>query len=160
MKKRGQLLSTPFIYVFALIIGSLILIWGMNYVYKLKDTAEIVEVNTFLSDLRKDVDSFFYLDEGSSKVISIRMPSKIDYICFKDKEIPLNNDDILDGNPGFRFILENTNKSVFFLPTDAYRTTTYDIDNIKPKTQNPSCFRNGEKIKITTETDHVEISPL
>ena len=158
MKKRGQLLSTPFIYVFALIIGSLILVWGFNYVYKLKDVGETVELTTFISDLRKNVDSFFYLDEGSSKEINMRLPSKIDYICFK-KEGTLNNNAVLDGNPVFRFILENTNKNIFLLPTNAYITTVYNIENIKPKTQNPLCFKNGKKAKITTQIDHVEISP-
>jgi len=157
MQKRGQLLSEPFVFVFALIVGAMILIWGTNYVLKLNEVGESVELTSFVSKLRKDVESFYYLDEGSSKIINIRLPSKIDFICIKGDN-SFNNQAIMNGYPGFDFILENNDNNIFFLPTDAYQRTIYSINNLKPSLQNPSCFRNGEKAKIITKAEYIEIT--
>ena len=157
MKKRGQLLSEPLVLVFALIVGAMILMWGMYYVLKLKDVGESVEISTFISNLRKDVDSFYYLDEGSSKIINIRLLSKIDYVCFKGSG-SFNNQQILAKYPEFDFIFENNDKNIFFLPLDAYRVTIYNIENLRSTGLNPLCFKNGEKAKLTTKATYVEIS--
>ena len=157
MKRRGQLLSEPFVFVFALIVGAMILIWGMYYVLRLNEVGESVELTSFVNTLRKDVESYYYLDEGSSKLITIKLPGKIDFLCVKG-EGQLNNNEILNKYPGFDFILENNDKNVFFAPINAYRVTIYNIENLKPAGKNPLCFKNNEKAKLTTKSNYVEIS--
>lgn len=156
MKRKGQLLSTPFIFVFALVVGGLILIFGSNYIFRLNELGESVELTSFVSTLRKDVESYYYLDEGSSKLITVKLPSKIDFICIKG-EGSLNNNEILNKYPGFDFILENNDKNVFFAPINAYRVTIYNIEHLKPAGKNPLCFKNNEKAKLETKSNYVEI---
>jgi hypothetical protein len=158
MKKRGQILGQPIIFILALIIGALVLTYGLYYTFKLKDVGESIELSQFVLNLREDVQSYYYLDSGSSKVTTIRLPSKLRYVCFKGKG-SLNNNEILERHEGFDFILQSYDqRNIFFLPFDAYTNTVFNIDNLEIKGKNPLCFKNGEKAKITTQSTFVEIS--
>jgi hypothetical protein len=53
--KKGQLLSQPFFYIFAIVVIGLILIFGFRYVNKLLETGCEVEILKFSSDVQKQV---------------------------------------------------------------------------------------------------------
>jgi hypothetical protein len=52
MKKRGQLLSQPFFYIFAVIVIGLTVLFGYPLIVKLLATECIVENNEFLNETK------------------------------------------------------------------------------------------------------------
>ena len=78
-------MSQPLFWVFALFVGGLILIWGGWQIYKLTTFANEIQVNDFIVTLTADVESYYFLDEGSSKVMQVNLPQGLNYICFKDE---------------------------------------------------------------------------
>lgn len=95
--KKGQLLSQPFFYIFALIVIALLLIFGFTYIRKLMNTGCGVESISFISDIQTKVNEIYSLSYGSSyecaltrvagktnNKCEIVMPDNVDGICFVD----------------------------------------------------------------------------
>ncbi len=158
MKKKGQLLGQPLIYVFALIAGAMILVWGIRTVMKLGDTAAAVEIGKFTSKLQSQVDQYLNFDEGSAKEVKVSLPSKITHICFLDSAA--GKKCMLDGKPcsiedldeAFAAMAGTRTKSnFFFLPMNAYKLPPKEIKNLRVDAAagNPACFRNNANKKFT-----------
>lgn len=158
MKKKGQLLGQPLVYLFALVAGAMILIWGIRTVIQLGDTAATVEIGKFASKLQSDVSQYLNFDEGSATEIKVALPSKITHICFLDATSEKKC--ILDGKPcdidklddAFAAMASTrTKNNFFFLPMGAYKLPPKEIKNLRVDTAtgNPICFRNNANKKFT-----------
>lgn len=105
--KRGQLLSQPFFYIFAIIVIGLILIFGFTYVGKVLKTGCEVETLDFVSDVQAKTNELVSLSYGSSYECSVVkavgqsdsrcefiLPNNIRGICFVDTTKTYNPNDI------------------------------------------------------------------
>jgi len=170
MKKKGQLLGQPFIYIFALIVGALILVWGGKTVLDLMQTGSQVNVGSFIKSLEEDVAAYKNFGEGSRTTKKIDFPGDVTYICFLDLEKSPNDCKRKEqGNKivkcraeeldeEFAFQIEEPNKNIYVLPTDAVKIGAFKIDDLKPADGNPFCIRNGLEMEIKSKVSHVEIS--
>lgn len=160
MKKRGQLLGQPFVMVFALIVGALILTWGIYEVYKLLAVAKDVEVNDYISTLGKDVDRYYYLEPGSSNRFRVSLPSDFSHICFVSREPSAT----LDSNPvpkpnnyNHNFVLARKGDNVFVY--SAKDVSAFYVPYVRPpSSSNPSCFANNAFLTLTSKGTYVEVS--
>ena len=85
------MLSQPFVYIFALIVGALILVWGGKTVLDLLQTGSQVNVGTFIKSLEEDVAAYKNFGEGSRTTKKVDFPQEITYICFLDLEKTAND---------------------------------------------------------------------
>src|SRR3989344_303279 len=96
--KKGQLLSQPFMYIFAIIVIGLIFVFGFNLITKLKSTTCGVENVKFESDLKTEIERVHSAGFGGSSDLcalvtragasdapcEIIIPSGIDGLCMID----------------------------------------------------------------------------
>lgn len=142
MEKRGQLLSQPFIYIFAIILVALILLFGVRLITNLTKQSEEVELVVFVSDLKTQVNNFYHFDPGSSKELNILLPKKIKQLCFYSNKYPvtveLSHPDLKD----LDLILQYPQSdNLYVIPLTAYSETTFTIPNLQPPaSENPLCF--------------------
>lgn len=153
--KRGQLLGQPLVFVFALIVGALILFWGVQQVFKLVNTASTVEAVDWVNDFRKSIETYYLLDEGSSKTINVRLPNNVKYVCFKGQ----GSNEILDKYPNAKVIMENSDSNLYLLPIDSFEKTNFRIDKLRVS-GNTICVKNNGKFRITSMEDYVKASNL
>ena len=116
MKKRGQLLEQPFIYIFIVIVIGFVVIFG---VLKIKDLNEVKEEATYLkfqTDLKDAVGRTYNKNEGTLLTFSkqssnkpLLLPKDIKQVCFHDfitkTEVQLPNSNYQD------FSIENLTPS-------------------------------------------------
>ena len=127
--KKGQLLSQPFFYIFAIVVMGLILIFGFTYVNKLLKTGCEVEILSFVSDVQAKVNEIYSLSYGSSFECSVVgtsgqsdsrcelvLPSNVAGICFVDTTKIYNQNDIIlkDIKNLVVKLGANSNKNLFF----------------------------------------------
>src|SRR3989344_4949640 len=95
--RKGQLLSQPFFYIFAIVVIGLILIFGFFYVNKILKTGCEVEGLDFINDAQAKVNEINALSFGSSFECSLVrsggssnrrcelvIPENINGVCFID----------------------------------------------------------------------------
>ena len=105
--KRGQLLSQPFFYIFAIVVIGLILLFGFRYAGKLFSASCEAEVLDFNSDVQKQVNQLSALSFGSSYECALVrasgqsdnrcefvVPSGISGVCFVDTTKAYDPNDI------------------------------------------------------------------
>ncbi len=172
MEKKGQLLSQPFIYIFALILGALILVWGVKTIMDLQETSELVELGTFVKSFEKEVNKYFYYNEGTKRMYDIRLPNKIDYMCVidtenfdKDKECIIKTSkeeyserpcSMLEESLALRLSVNaNNGKNIQFVPTDAAKLSKFNIEHLKPENDQALCVVNMGQMKLTSKVSHV-----
>lgn len=161
--KKGQLMSQPFVYIFALIVGALVLAYGVYVLYDLVSQTNEVQVLEAIEDLDDIVQTYNILDEGSTKKWRLSFPGEVDSICFYDNSKTIAckldgmNCDPDDLSDGFSLYLSDNN--VYLLPlTLSYNRLSYDIDNLKPENGNPLCVSNGKEIWLESKQDYVGVS--
>ena len=170
MRKKGQMLSQPFVYIFALVVGALILVWGGKTVLDLMNTGSQVNIGTYIKSIESDVVAYKNFGEGSKTNKKVEFPQDITYICFLDLE--RNPTDCRRKEAGnkvvkctpaeldedFAFQIEEPNKNIYVLPLSAVKINSFLVEDLKPKAGNPFCVRNGQEITIESKVDHVEVS--
>lgn len=137
--KKGQLFQQPIFYIFILIVAVLILTFGVRTIFQLKDKAENIEFVTFTQDLKNKVDQYYNFDYGSSTQINLRIPNKIEYICFTNnnpEEIP----EILKKYGDLRKIFTLQKHNTFLFPQTVFPTTTLTIQHLTAETD-PLCLQ-------------------
>ena len=89
-------MSQPFVYIFAIIVIGLILVFGFKYIGKVLKTGCQVETISFTRDLQSEVNQIKALSYGSSAQCSfsrggntgtsceIILPDNVETICFVD----------------------------------------------------------------------------
>nr|MBI4156643.1 hypothetical protein [Candidatus Woesearchaeota archaeon] len=155
--KKGQILGMPFVYILALIVGALILIFGVKWIFQLQETASSVQLNKFVDDLRVETEKYYSLDPGSKKQIKLNLPNKVKQLCFKGTELDQNT--LLPQEKNL-IQLESRN-NVFFIPLDSYKNTKFYINEIiNPDISNKDkilCIKNPGQFYLETEKDFVNI---
>ena len=171
--KRGQLLSQPLFYVFAIIVIGMTLVFGFYMINKLLDTGCKVENVKFVADIRENVQEIYSVGfSGSSKkcLISSRasdskcnilMPSGIKGMCFVDatkgdysgvdiKEIREELESLEYKDRNLFFVSEKENCEL-----NSVKLNHVDINE-------PFCIRKGESKNILIENKgrNVEIKEI
>lgn len=173
--KKGQLLSQPFVWIFALILGGLILVWGIKTVMDLKEKADLVDLGSFKNEIQSEAKAFYNYGEGSIKTIPASFSGKVKFVCFTDpdnrdkiskitcrykttdgklKACPSikgmnNNDDAIE------LLLEDEEKkNMWFLPLGTSVVDSFKINYVKPLEKDESgdiymvCYQNGKDITM------------
>ncbi len=164
--KKAQIMGQPFVYIFALVVGALILFWGARTVIKLVERSEMVEVVDFIKTLESTVNEYYMLDEGSEKTIKLRLPKKISYFCVADENAQSCKTSSGSGCGGIKE-LEQISRvckgyNICLAPVNALKTTRFKISKSGRMRASESqdlivCFKNGESIKIVSKGDYVLI---
>lgn len=167
--KRGQLLSQPFFYIFAIIVIGLILIFGFKYIGKILKTGCEVEVLDFVSDVQANVNELVALSYGSSFECSIVrasgqsdsrcefvLPDNVRGICFVDTTKDYNPNDIsfMDTKKLVVGLGRSANKNLFFSTTKG-GSCQAEPANIKKMTSDGAVcldFRNRNATVIMENT--------
>lgn len=153
--KKAQIFGMPLIMIFALILGALILAWGIKAIFDLQKNAECISHLEDIQSLKTDIKAYYNFEPGSQKFITLKFNSKIKKICFIDPEKEftedINNEDL------FFFMESSTKDNMFTSPLNFCNNPNNYIPYLKPE-KNPLCFNNREQAIITTQTDFVEIS--
>ena len=141
-RKKGVLFSQPFIYILGLVVVGLLLLFGFRVINNLTVVSKDVEFVKFVNDFEDEIELYYDLDIGSSKILDIPIGPELMYICFVDRDSKPDYLDVLDKD------VENLmriaiGKNVFFIsyPTTKEREAVY-IKHIKPAGENPLCIRN------------------
>ena len=171
--KKGQMMSQPFVYMFALILGGLILVWGGKMIYDLVGTSNEAEIGTFYNDMKTEVNEYYNYEDGAARAVKIRLPKDIKYFCVFDPEKDLDcktrnkieddpksvNCNDLDTDFDRRLDTEKrkgaNGKNVFVLPTSFTKYYSYKIPYLKPVGGNPICIPNGQDLFITSRVSYV-----
>ena len=156
-------MAQPFVMLFAIIVGALVLVWGVYEIKQLIDLSGDIQLSDTMNDFQRVVDQYYYFNEGSARKYKINLPSNFDKICFYSHN-PADGgwnhppDTNLDKHKPF--IINRENDNVFIIPIS--EGSAFNIINLKPIEggNNPLCFRSGEKINITTETNYVGVSKI
>lgn len=177
--KKGQIMGMPFIYIFALIVGGIVLAWGLRTVIKLAIVGEEVQIADFLKSLESNIKSYYMLEAGSENPVPIRLPKKVQYLCVID----------VDGGPdGCKVKKDSTNyvdcpasikdlvTSDFFdlsignfyvLPAEEFKNVGFPVwkknkEKIDLKCGNsdcsPLCYKPNQKIIVKSMGDKVQLS--
>ena len=153
--KRGQLIAEPFIWISALVIGALVLFFGIRSVFNLIDTAALTQIADFKKSFETSVNEVYYSDAGSSKLVSISLPGKIKRVCFYSNQGSINKNEISPEDIS-AIKIAGSDKNMFLLPLDAYKITLmHNIENLKAN--NLICFDKTKKIKLVSMGDYVGV---
>ena len=154
--EKGELMSQPILFIFAAIVGALILFFGIRLVFNVKGTGELVEVSSFITNLNNDVEQYYNFDPGSSKVVKLDLPVSVKNVCFKNRV----QDTLPSGvDSGINTLMQlNKNDNVFVYPAEG--KASFKIKNMLayPNNNIALCFKNKDEIKITSLGDHVAVS--
>ncbi len=127
--KKGQLLSQPFFYIFAIVVIGLLLIFGFKYAGKILNTSCQVETLDFVSDVQAKVNELYSLSYGSSFECSIVrasgqtenkcelvLPDNVKGICFVDTKKSYDKNKIIfaDLKELIPLLGSNANRNLFF----------------------------------------------
>ncbi|MFH1637058.1 MAG: hypothetical protein ABIB71_01385 [Candidatus Woesearchaeota archaeon] len=163
--KKGQLMSQPFVYIFALIVGALILVYGISMVWDVINTAGTVEIGSFYARLDKKAAQYYSLTSGSSTPFQVSLPDAVTHVCIKNaEEEPSSCVEKGSGKKScsyfdedLEFLLDE-DANVFIVPLASVDINTYTIDNLRTKSGEMLCVPNGMSIKLTSQGAYVEAS--
>ena len=153
--RKGQT-NQVFIWIFVLVLASLILLFGFKMVRDTSEFSDDVLVNNFFSNLNSKINKYYYLSLGSVGDEKFELPKDVECVCFVNGDV----DNV--GNCGkektkelinnVRAVQKDKEKDNVFLILDKSFTKTRDhIDNLGVGT-NPSCIevKNG-LLEVTLE---------
>ncbi len=81
--KKAQLLSTPFVYIFIVIVLVFVIYFGVRTIKNVVDLGESVEYKTFVIKLEERFDTVMTLDKGSSVSLEeLSFPKDLKEVCF------------------------------------------------------------------------------
>ena len=160
MKKRGQIVGMPLVYISIAVMMALVLYFGFTSMAKIFDAKESTEISKFVLDLEDDVEIIYNHDIGSTKKFSSSaLPKQVTYVCFFDpsRSIDLDSDSLtaMDGQL-FYYLDTSLKDNLFLVPVDVMGAPypDYYIKNLKLKDGglNPLCIPNGGNAEFVLET--------
>lgn len=150
--KKGELFSQPLMYIFTLIASAFVIYFGFTSVSSVQREAKLVELSRFTNDLNEAVDTYYNLDIGSSKKLSLNVPSNVEEVCFVKIGMPVNR----NVDQYFMELLsDNSQYNLFTLPLDALPAPAPDfkINNLEiDGNENPLCIATKGKLNAIIET--------
>lgn len=152
MTKKAQI-PIIFIFIFAIVVAGLLLVWGVSAIFKITDISEKAEYKITINDLKQEVQKMYSYEPGSTKILQLKTPERIKQLCFANKELitTTTNEELI-------FLIQNSNFNTFILPLDAFEQTGFNIPNLRSR-KNPDCIttNNQLKAKLTTMNEYVQI---
>ena len=158
--KKGQISGLPLVLIFGLIVGALILFWGVKIIIDINAQADYVQLADKITDLETTIDIFDNYDDGATKQFTIDIPSKLDYLCVT--KIDATNC-LLDNEPcpteleEYLDMVVVESKNVYIYPPK-FDITYFNVENLEPKNGNPECFSYQETTILQKTGDLVTIS--
>jgi len=160
MKKRGQLMSQPFVMIFALVVGGIILVFGAKLIFDLTKQTNQVQLSKFVNDFKEKIEEYYYLDEGSKETLTVTLPKKVKAICIKNNTVSQSLQGIplvLQQDAISRQFIETSSKNMFFIPITKSEYSAFTIPNVVLQDgKEVECFYS--KITIASKSNFVEIS--
>jgi len=163
-------MSQPLFWVFALIVGALILIWGMSSVIDLVDRGNYIQVLDAQEEIQKNIETYNHFDPGSAKTFRVSFPGEIEWVCFANQIDRTGTDCILSSGESCSTQIPNdmlddlkfnvdrsTSENLFLLPIDAFDLTSFDVGDLK-SVDDIICFENGNDYRIESQGTYVQIS--
>lgn len=149
--KKANLAEQPFTYIMGIVVTILILIFGFRAITQLKGEASLVEIGTFVNDFNRIIETYYNLNVGSSKELSLAVPNSIKMICFTNPNQPLT----ADVAPEIAFLLQGSENVYFFNGKIGPRTIQHLEVN---QEENPLCFQTAGRLTANIETNAKERS--
>jgi len=81
---KSQVQTQVVIYAIALIVVTVIMIYGYNSIQKMREQAEQVEFIQFKNDLKNAVETLSYATPGDVDKLNLNMPGNYRQVCFVD----------------------------------------------------------------------------
>lgn len=165
-------MAQPFVYIFALILGALILVWGIKMIVDFMGTANKAELGKTIKSIESDVNEFYNYAEGAEKPRTLDLPKGINYLCIADPGARLNciKKTKSGTSPCTLSQIDETiepwvtraggKENIFTAPTEnaGLGNGRFIIENLKPSEGNPLCIANGAQMILTTKATYVEAS--
>ncbi|MEK6952760.1 MAG: hypothetical protein AABX29_07130 [Nanoarchaeota archaeon] len=82
MNKKAQIFGEPFIFIFAIIVAAIVLIFGIKIYYDLSERANFAQVADIAQRINENIITFYNLEEGSSNTFKYVFPNTIECFCF------------------------------------------------------------------------------
>ena len=153
--KKAQVQIMPIIYIFALIVGALLLVFGLRYAFSLQSAGEDIELGRFKQSVDREVAFIYNLDTGSSSEIKLRTPSNIKSICFTNPEKDFRTTD-----PQFRdLIFLNQENNFFIISDDPSQDKSFYVEHLKSDI-NPFCIQTKGQLTVIFENKGKYVSPI
>ena len=158
--KKGQMAGQILIYVLAIIVFSLTLVYGYKAIKHFTDTGEEISYLQLENDIRSEVEKVQGDTMGTVKKKILQIPGNYKHVCFVESYIPPGEDDIdtrydiIDN----QFAAEIHDKNMFLAPPG---NVGFDIGLIEIKDPDYECVNiTGGKVTLRIESmgDHVMVS--
>lgn len=159
MDRKGQLLERPFIFIFIMVVSAFVLIFGFYLINNLIKSSNCAQIGLAFNDLKKDVNRYYNFDAGSSTEVTLKLPEKIKYVCFKNNGEELDRSKLDKIENGLYEAVKNLDYNILFLPINYCSSSFFKLDNFVVN-ENPLCIFNTGNIKLNLENkgDYVEVS--
>jgi len=169
--KKGITMQ-PFIFIFAIIVAALVLVFGFKVVKEILSKADFAILADSMQDLEDLTKRYYNYEIGSEKEIKLRLPTKINCICIKDnlKSSTFKNVNCGDNKFKLQVKQDNTHSVFVFsnklkLPINKFHKPPYLVPYKGNNIENPLCFKISKnkpflEAKITSMGDHVKIEKL
>ncbi|MBI2498609.1 hypothetical protein HYV88_00025 [Candidatus Woesearchaeota archaeon] len=82
MNKKAQIFGEPFIFIFAIIVAAMVLIFGIKIYYDLSERADFAQVADIAQRINENIITFYNLEEGSSNTFKYVFPNTVECFCF------------------------------------------------------------------------------
>lgn len=177
MHRKGQMMAQPFIYIFALILAALILVWGVKMIVDFMGTADKAELGKTVEKIKSETDKYYNLGEDSSTEIRLMLPKGITYLCISEKDKPITSavckkkdkkgaissctasgmDTVLP------MLLKKATNNLFTVPFAQAKVSNgkFTANNLKPLSTEQGdvfCIANGGKLVLTSKVSYVGAS--
>lgn len=148
--KNGQI-KLSFGMIFSIILIIVFLAFAFYAIKTFLGIQDAAQTGKFINDLKSDIDRVWKSTESSEEKEYV-LPSKIDYVCFVDFELPANGPR-RDIYSELRFVYFGDENMVFY-PLGSSNIDSIDITNIALSEiifdENPFCIENvRKKVKLT-----------
>ncbi len=159
MNNKGQLMEKPFIFIFTVVVGALIFIFGFYLINNLMKAGNCSQLGIFVNDLKNEVERYYNFDIGSATEVNLKLPKNIKNVCFYTRDDYLNRAEFDKIDKGLFDAVNNLDYNVIFLPLNTCTKGFFKVINFKPK-ENPTCVVNKGKVKLNLENkgEYVELS--
>lgn len=151
---KAQIQVMPFIYIFALIVAALILVFGLKFVFDLQASGEQIELGRFKLDVEREVSFIYNLDTGSSSEVTLKTPTKIKTICFtnSEKDVRTTDKQLRD------LLFLNPENNFFIISEDPSQDKSFNIEHLKSDT-NPFCIQPKGELSLIFENKGTYVTP-
>ena len=157
--KSGQLLERPFIIIFVMVVAAMVFIFGFYLINNLLKAGTCSQLGLAVDDLKKEVNRYYNFDTGSSTKFKLKLPSKIEYACFKNTGEEANRFELDKVDKRLYPVLKDSKYNVIFVPINYCRSSFFKIDKLMVS-EGTLCVLNSGGIDLTLENkgDFVELS--